>query len=178
MNRLSFQTRVAGHPISVLVAGSLAALSLCVFVTNAEAWPMLVISGMMMHKVMEAHNAVVAYKDWQAAWDAMAPNEGQRPGSRRWLAVLVLGLFAACMAVALDSDAMRHAVSVAGPIAFVLGLIVLPVLGVRWLWRRRRLRHRSFVVTVIARRTMPSPKLADAYAALPAYCHALLGGQQ
>jgi hypothetical protein len=47
----------------------------------------------------------------------------------------------------------------------------------RFIRRRSRRRAGSKVVTVVAKRILPVPTIADAYRALPPYCHALMKGQ-
>lgn len=179
MNRPPLQTRVSGHPVSVFLVGSLVALSLCVVVSNTDAWPMLLICGLTMNRVMQAHEAVIAYQHWQAEWDAMAPDHTPpRRRSRRGLAVVLFMMFAIFTGYTLDGAAVRHAAPAVALFA-VLGAVIATLwLCGRWIRRCRRSRRRSFVVTVIARAVMPAPKLVDAYRTLPPYCHALLRGQK
>lgn len=184
MNRPPFRTRVEGHSVTVFVTGALLAFGVYAFFQNSDIWPMTAILGLMMHRVMQAHEAVIAYARWQAEWESLAPDRGGTGRrARRWPLVLTLGLFlTGFIMLQGDSDALAHAAFVAGPVALVLTLlaaaIAVPVLLGRWLWkRRRRARAGAFVVTVIARPSMQTPTLADAYKTLPPYCHALLRGQ-
>lgn len=182
MKRPSTKTLVVGHPvIAVPLTLTSGVCLLAGFQTGNSSAVLIGIA--LIAAVHNASQQASAYRAWQIEWDAM----GDGPERR---SVTPAGIFGVAAVAALALLGYAHLPSVAYWAGYSLGW----VFGHRWLlaalgivaiailvqFMRHGLRRAKPAkpVKVVAKRILSVPTIADAYRALPPYCHALLGGQK
>lgn len=171
---------ILGHPvISTPAMLSSGALLLAGFYGGSGVAVIIAIA--MIGMVHNATSQARKYRQRKREWDAMSDEpDASGPGFFRVVLVLVV----ACAMLVGFSLYAYHAAFAAGyavvwvhrhPIIWAVPAIaVIGKIGLRILRRRGGRPGRMVAVKVVARSLLPTPTIADAYRALPAYCHALL----
>lgn len=178
MKKPATKTMVIGHPLIAVPMTLTSGVVLIAGLQTGNLFPVL-FAIPILAGVQTARAQASAYRAWKAEWDAMDDGPARRTvtlGS--FLGVVVL---ATLMLVAFGMP--RGLAYMAG---YALGwmethpwLLALLALGMLAQFVRHNPRRAKPTkpVTVIAQAILPVPTLADAYRALPPYCHALLRGQ-
>lgn len=178
MKRPATKTMLIGHPamaVPLMLIGGVTLLA------GFHAGNLLIVifAVAILGTVSKAGEEASAYRAWQREWNGMAPAT-PRERKRVWgrIAILVLGAMLFGLMLSGGASVSDAAICI-GLLAGGGGIITVALrLVIRCFRRRRPRRTRSLVVAVVARPVMAVPNLADAYRALPPYCHALLRGQE
>ncbi len=136
MTRPPFRVRLLGHPVIVFPTAGLLLFSLYLLTQDMRGWPLCLIFGLTMHKVMEANKQLARYHSWQRAWDSMsgdAPRE-RRSGRKLLGVLLAIGGIIGTATLLGDSEqapvAMGVAIVLGGPVLALVALVKL------WRWSR------------------------------------------
>ncbi|MES1985888.1 MAG: hypothetical protein V4461_13135 [Pseudomonadota bacterium] len=181
MKRPATNRMIVGHPIIAMPLMLASAVTLIAGFQTDNLFPVFIAIAMIW-AVQTARAQASAYRAWKAEWDAM----GDDPSPRTATAGRMIGItaIATLTLIAFEQPAMlAYGAGFAigwlktqhGLVA-VLGLLALALLA-RFIRRRPRRLKADKPVAVIAKAVLPVPSVADAYRALPPYCHALLRGQ-
>jgi len=178
MKRPATKTMVMGHPV---IAVPLMLIGGITLLAGFHAGNLLIVifAVAILGTVSKASEEASAYRAWEREWNGMAPTT-PRQRKRVWGRIVVLVASVALFGLMLSGGASASDAAICiGLLASSVGIIAIVLrLVIRCLKRRRPGRTRSSVVAVVARPVMAAPNLADAYRALPPYCHALLRGQE
>ncbi|MBP2275771.1 MULTISPECIES: hypothetical protein [Sphingomonas] len=178
MKKPAIKTMVMGHPA---VAVPLRLIGGITLLAGFHAGNVLIVifAVAILGTIQKASAEASAYRAWEREWNGLAPAT-PRQRRRVWGRAIILALGAALFGVMLSGGAsVSDAAICMGLLAGGIGIIAMALRLATCCFKRRRPRRtRSFVVAVVARPGMAVPSLADAYRALPPYCHALLRGQQ
>jgi hypothetical protein len=177
MKRPATKTLVMGHPL-VATPMTLACAAFLLAGVMDGSGTAVVLTMPVLISVLGASQQAAAYRAWVREWEAMEGTPPRR--AYRWpqwlvLAAAVIGVL---VFVGSDSDTQHSLATGAG--LLVAGLVAFFALciAISWMAHRRKVRAGSFAVRIVARRSMATPSLTDAYRALPSYCQALLLGGQ
>jgi hypothetical protein len=180
MKRPSGFTYVVGNPVSV-IALALGAAYLAYQWWNGGSPAIALAAFIAAAYAMGANSRLQKYNDWKREWEAM---EGKRPSQRTARRVLnsvavrvAIGLPLWCAFAYLALTSGNDPTMRAARALFLLATLVMAVGFAYRLMRRRRPRanaSRDVPVTLCVAPPRQSPDLAQAYAALPVYCRAIL----
>jgi hypothetical protein len=182
MKRPATKIMVMGHPIVAVPMTLANGVILVAGFRTGNVVP-VVIAIALIAGVQNARVQASAYRAWQAEWEAMGDGPTRRsvtPGGVLGVAVIATLMLVAFSRPQLLAYMAGYAVGWIGTqpwLLALLGLLALAVL-VQFVRHFRRRAKPTKPVIVIAQAILPVPTLADAYRALPPYCHALLRGQQ
>lgn len=165
---------VLGHPVvalSLTVAGGYG-----LYLAWAQSNALLAIgTSLLLGKLVQANEQASRYRAWAKAWQAMDPDASPpRPMTRAHLLGLLVGVGLPLLWV-VKRDAFAPAAACVGMLLGGILLVVALRAIIRKAGRRTHRPAKVATVTVVARRVLPVPSLADAYRALPAHCRAVMG---
>jgi len=179
--RPTTKTLIVGHPI-VAMPLLLASIACLLAGFRSGAAPPVIIGIAMIAAVNGAQRQANAYRAWKAEWDAMDGRpKAPRSSPGQWIGAVLLAalILVGCFRPSVLAYGAGFAVGWISHEPWLLGglaaLAVAIIVQFVRCWPRRPKAARP--VTVVAKRILPVPSIADAYARLPDYCQALLRGR-
>lgn len=166
--------RLVGHPVVaglIVLAG--APFAIMCALRGGEGILAAAIVAVILERVMRANAAVMEYRAWKNAWDAMA-DQPPRPKRRMAIARTVIAVLAGLFALAHIRDPQ-----VLGGLMFIgmgLAIWVAVSMGRRagiGFGRRTRPSTSDLVTIAVRGPVMPIPTLQQAFGMLPEHCQCL-----